>query len=94
MLEGWPNFTAPSVLSHCLGEIVWRSKGRGWGGECGLSGHSSISKGTAAGGCQTAMLLGPGFPEGEQSGPSLCLSLLHTVLPNWVTFLKFTASVK
>lgn len=64
VLERWPSFTAPPVLSHCLGVIAWRSKGRGWGGECGLSEHSSGSKGTAAGCCRTAMLLAAGFPEG------------------------------
>lgn len=63
-LEEWPSFTAPSVLSHCLGVIAWRSKGRRWGMEHGLSEHSSGSKGTAAGGCWTAMLLAAGFPEG------------------------------
>lgn len=48
VLEGWPSFTAPSVLSHCLGVIAWRSKDRGWGGERGRSEHSSGSKSTGS----------------------------------------------
>lgn len=63
MLEGWPSFTAPSVLSHCLGVIAWRSKDSGVGSVAVVNTAVDL-KVRAAGGCRTAMLPTAGFPEG------------------------------